>query len=263
MNAITSAKPVMEAHTFCHRCATRYVRVNEATAWPRKCPNCANLQFFNPTPIAVMLQRVRDGDRIGIATPLRGINPMRGRPAITGGYHDGWDQSSEEAGAREIGEEIGFEPMGDLSVGTEVIDTDDDVELLMTQSTGPFIATRRQNLVFSLSPVILPLSHFDDWEPNEETMAMHYSWGPEVLAFPSHTRALAKYFQRHHGIVPPVQYMKQPKTGHPVMVDGTLRPVFEVPYAQPLLDDGTWLVSLEDGGVPVAVSLERKFWQAR
>ena len=242
----------LEPQSHCHRCGTAYVRANADAEWPRKCPACGNLQWANPTPIGVMLQRVRDGDRIGVATPLRGHDPMRGHPGLTGGFHDIWDQGSQDAGSREIHEEIGLPRLDDP----------DEAELLCTQSTGPFIPGRRQNLVFSLSPAIVDVSAFDDWKPDAETMAMDFSWEPRVLAFPSHTRALSIYFQRHQAIEPPAHYVSQPRTGNTVHLATGGRTVFEVPYAQPTLDDGVWQVLLVDAGTaPVGVVLRDGAWR--
>lgn len=237
-----------EPHTYCHRCGTAYVRVDPEMEWPRRCPNCANLQFFNPEPIGVMLQQVTDGSRTGIATPIRGHQPMRGHPAITGGFHEGWDHSSQDAGRREIAEEIKLP----RTPG------DDEAEIIHTQCTGPFIPGRRQLLVFSMSQDIVPISIFDGFQPDAETMAMHYSWNPEVLGFPSHTAALARYFQRYHGITPPKHFVHQPRTGDPIGSHGAK--VFEVPYAQPFLNDGIWCVLAEDAGEPFPVRNKDGVW---
>lgn len=242
----------LEPQSHCHRCGTRYVDAIADNPWPRghrECPNCGVLNYFNPKPIGVMLQRVVDGQRIGIATPIRGHNPMRGYAAITGGFQDGYDQSCQDAGAREINEEVKLPR----------VEGDDDAEVIHTQATGPFIPERRQSLVFSLSPVIVPISVFDDFEPDAETLEMHYSWRPEVLAFPSHTKALARYFQRFHAMTPPEHYIAQPRTGDPIGSHGVQ--IFEVPYHQPLLDDGIWSVVVEDGGDPIAVRLVNGVWK--
>jgi len=241
----------LEAHKHCHACGTVYVDMFADQPWPRgprQCPSCGTVKYFNPTPIGVMLQQVVDGDRVGVATPIRGHNPMRGHPAITGGFHDGFDQSSQDAGGREILEEIRLPR----------VEGDDDAEIIHSQSTGPFIAERRQNLVFSVSPTVVPISAFDGFEPDAETLAMHYSWSPEVLAFPSHTAALARYFRRYHHMQVPEHFVRQPRTGQ---VIGDMPPVFEVPYAQPLLANGIWSVTLEDGGEPVGVEFTDGRWR--
>lgn len=238
--------PQPQSH--CHMCGKRYVAFSVDSEWPKHCPKdephngCGNMQWFNPKPIGVLIQPVSDGDRIGVLTPIRGGNPMRGHPALTGGFHEGWDQSSEDAGARELMEEIRLARV-----------SEDDIELLCSRSTGPFIAERRQNLVFGVNPQPVPLKLFDNWQPDDETLAIDISWAPRVLAFPSHTYAMAKYFQRYQGIQVPQSYLQQPRTGERIDRNGLMTTVFNVPYVQPDVDRGVWHVEFEDRGIPIPV----------
>lgn len=236
----------MEPHSHCHQCGTPYVREYAEQEWPKRCPNCSNLQFVNPIPIGVLLQTVTDGERIGILTPVRGHAPMIDHPGGTGGFQEITDQSSEHAGAREKWEEVG------RSLGHEM-DDPDDLELLCSRATGPFIPGRRQNLVFSVNPKPVAISAYDAFIPDAETKAIHVSWKPEVLAFPSHTYALAKYFQRYQNMEVPSSYLVQPRTGDMIDVNGIIAPAFNIPYVQPSVDDGIWHVEMEEHGVPVPV----------
>lgn len=235
----------------CHFDGTAYVRAQPDQEWPRKCPKCGNLQWFNPTPIGVLIQPVTDGGRTGVLTPIRGGNPQRGEPALTGGFQEGFDQSSEDAGCRELWEEIKLARV-----------REDEIELLCSRSTGPFIPGRRQNLVFGVNPNPIPLSMLDAFVPDAETLAIEISWGPRVLAFPSHTYALAKYFQRYHGVTPPQAHLLQPRTGDIIKMDGLRLPIFNIPYVQPQVDEGRWLVEIEQGQNPVAVLPEDGGWIA-
>lgn len=234
----------------CHFDGTPLVQVLATEEWPKKCPACGHLQFVNPTPIGVMLQTVTDGNRIGILTPVRGHAPMIGHPGGTGGFQEIRDRGSEHAGAREEWEEIG------RALGHEMAD-EDDLELLHTQATGPFIPGRRQNLVFSVNPNPIHISAYEDFVPDAETRAIEFSWEPRILAFPSHTCALAKYFRRYHGMDVPEHFIRQPRTGD--IVNG--QEIFNVPYDQPLLDGGIWMVEMQEGAAPTAVTCEGGSWR--
>jgi len=243
-----------EAHSHCHHCGTRYERKDEGSEWPKRCPphagGCGNLQWFNPKPIAVLIQPVVDGERIGVLTPIRGQDPMRGHPALTGGFQEGHDRSSEDAAARELWEEIRNERV-----------REEDIELLCSRATGPLIAERRQNLVFGYSTRTVPISLFDGWEPDEETLAIDISWEPKVLAFPSHTYAMALYFRRHLGIEAPEAYFVHPHVGDPVFHGRGAPSVFDVPYIQRHLDEGIWEVLFEEDGMPVRIRHHEGGWK--
>ena len=70
-----------EAHSHCHHCGTRYERKDEGSEWPKRCPphagGCGNLQWFNPKPIAVLIQPVVDGEFLG---PVRELTIVPGPP---------------------------------------------------------------------------------------------------------------------------------------------------------------------------------------
>jgi hypothetical protein len=235
-----------EAQSHCHFDGTRYVRASPDSEWPRKCPECGHLQFNNPKPIGVLLQTVTDGKRTGILTPVRGHAPMIGFPAGTGGFQELSDQSSEHAGAREKHEEV------DRGVGIDIAD-EDDIQILCSRATGPILPERRQNLVFSVNPNPVHVSAYDGFVPDAETTAIEVSWEPRVLAFPSHTYALAKYFKVYQGVDAPEAYMRQPRTGDIVFIEGAATTIFNIPYGQDLVDQGLWNVEIEDGGTPIPV----------
>jgi len=243
-----------EPQSHCHQCGTRYVRQQEENEWPKVCPldagGCGNLQWFNPKPIAVLIQPVIDSNRIGVLTPVRGLNPMRGYPALTGGFQEGHDRSSEDGAARELWEEIRNDRVNE-----------DDIQLLCSRSTGPMIPEQRQNLVFGVARNPVPLSIFDGWEPDEETLSIEISWKPRVLAFPSHTYAMARYFQEYHGVKAPESYIMQPRTGDRIEKGKETQTVFNVPYLQPSLDKDIWHVELEDKNGPVLVRHNGNRWE--
>lgn len=223
-------------HTYCHKCGTAYETNEGESQWPKICPNdlCKNQQWFNPIPIGVLLQTVTDGKRTGVLTPVRGINPMAGYPALIGGYQEGWDHSSEEAALREFVEEIGLKAADKKNV-----------DLLCSQATGPFLPGLRQNLVFSVTRKPMDIENLQKWVPNEETREMIISWAPRVLAFPSHTYALAHYFKKNQGVASPRRYLEQPRVGDKVNTPHGEMEIFNIPYHQPLLNDDIWIIEYE------------------
>lgn len=241
----TKGKEMNEMHTCCNRCGTAY----DTIGWPRKCPNaeCGHLQFNNPTPIGVMLQQVTDGERTGIVTPIRGHAPMIGRPAGTGGFQEAADRSSEHAGCREYGEELHLpEP------------SPADVKLLISRACGPMTPVgKRQVLIFGVNQRIEHIDLYKDFVPDHETLAIEFSWSPRVLAFPTHTLALALYFEQYQGVSAPKAHVDQPQTGDVV---GNHQ-IYDVPYDQPLLDDGIWSVLMSEHEMPIGIVRDGHQWK--
>lgn len=243
-------------HSHCHQCGHLYRPETTGLEWPKRCTNdaCRNLQFANPTPIGVMLQTVTNGHRTGILTPIRGHAPMVGFPAATGGFVELTDRSIEHGGARETWEEV----LRQLGIP---MPNEDDLIMLCSRGTGPVIAGRRQMLVFSVNPDPIHVSAFEPFVGDAETLSIDFSWGPRVLAFPSHTYALARYFRDHQGMDVPKEHILQPVTQDVVITEDGPRTVFETHYAQPMLDGGIWNVLLEDGGKPVPVIHDGSDWR--
>ena len=216
-------------NSHCHCCGSKY----EIETWPRTCTSCGNIHYANPQPIGVLLQTVTDGTRTGILTPVRGIEPQRGHIALVGGFQELRDQGSEDCALREMLEETG------MSVHQGAA-----LRPLCTRATGPILPGRRQNLVFTVNEKALPVEIFDGFEANEETLRIEFSWEPQRLAFPSHTYALARYFEVYHGQA--VQhYLDQPAVGD-IAQNGL--EVTNVPYMQPLLDcSKAWVVETGAG----------------
>lgn len=242
-------------YSHCHKCGHLYEPETAGIEWPKRCTNarCRNLQFVNPTPIGVMLQTVTDGERIGILTPVRGHAPMVGFKAVTGGFTELTDRSSEHGGARETWEEVLKQlgiPMPD----------EDALKLLCSRATGPIIPGRRQLLTFSVNPIPLHVSVFEPFVGDAETRSIDFAWGPRVLAFPSHTYALARYFRDYQGMTVPKAHILQPQTADVVRTDRGPMTVFETHYMQPFLEDGVWSILLEDGGTPMPVIHDGEGW---
>ncbi|MFZ3481612.1 hypothetical protein [Sphingomonas sp. 3-13AW] len=240
-----TAKPFPYSH--CHHCGAAYPDAE----WPRKCATCGDLRWHNPTPIGVLLQTVTDGERIGILTPVRGHGPQLGCIGLTGGFEEATDDGVDDAAMREYREEI----HRDNDVRRS------DLDLICSRGSGPMYPPgKRQSLTFSVNPVPVHVNEFKGWVPDAETLSIDISWGPRVLAFPTHTLALAVYFRKYQGVEAPAQYFDQPLTGDLVHVEGAIFPVYNVVYEQPLLDLGYWRVQLEQDGAHVTIARDGEKW---
>lgn len=163
---------------FCRHCGQRHVEFES----PQQCPSCKEMTWHSPKPVAVMLQPVlRDlghGDGpVGILVGKRGIWPKLGEWNLIGGYVDPTDTSIEMAAARELFEETG------VSVSA--------TEVTMKHSFGD----GKCSLVFCVSDKIAYLDEvMEQFVPNHECPEIRVAWEPEELCFPSHTRALKRWF---------------------------------------------------------------------
>jgi hypothetical protein len=242
-----AARPFPYSH--CHHCGTPYA----SAEWPRRCAGCGDLRWHNPTPIGVLLQTVTDGVRVGVLTPVRGHGPQLGCEGLTGGFEEASDDGVDDAATREYREEMHRED----DVQRERLD------ILQSRGSGPMYPPgRRQSLTFSVNPVPVHVDEFRDWVPDAETTAIEFSWEPRVMAFPTHTLALATYFRKYQGVEAPPQYFDQPITGDAVRHEHGRFPVFNVVYEQPLLDDGLWRVQLEQDGGHVTIARDGDEWVA-
>lgn len=244
----TAPRPIPYSH--CHLCGTPY----GSTAWPRVCPACNDQRWASPTPIGVLLQPVTDGIRTGILTPIRGHAPQAGRPALVGGFSESSDDGACDTAAREDEEEI---RIGRKDASKLI--------LMLSRGSGPMEPPgRRQQLTFCRNPEAVHIDIFRDWQPDAETTAIQISWTPRVLAFPTHTEAMAIWFRDQQGMAVPDAYVDQPRTGDGVE-DGPEDACFvlDVPYHQPLLDDGVWMVIVEHGGAPTRIRRRHGMWVAQ
>jgi ADP-ribose pyrophosphatase YjhB (NUDIX family) len=141
-------------------------------AWPRTCLSCANTSYLNPLPVAVLLLPVDDG----LLVIRRDIEPRRGELALPGGFID-MGESWQQAAARELAEETGI-----------VVDQD-GVRLFDVLS-----APDGTVLIFALAPPVAGAA-LPPVRPTAETTEWLLIDGPRELAFPLHTRVVARYFQ--------------------------------------------------------------------
>ena len=248
MNILATASRLVYPYSFCHCCGTRYTM----TTWPRKCleEDCGDVRWHNPTPIGVLLQTVTDGKRIGILTPIRGHAPQRGLPGLVGGFSEAMDDGADDTAMREYVEEIRLKNQNR-----------GNIQLHVSRGSGPMEPPgKRQELTFAINHEPLHVDDFEGWEPDAETLAIEFSWGPRVLAFPTHTFALATYFKDHLGMDVPAAYLDQPKTGQEIHAGADVLDIADVAYPQPRLDKGLWMVETQHKGL-VAVRREGADWR--
>jgi 8-oxo-dGTP diphosphatase len=161
-------------HSHCHYCGTAYP---PAAAWPKVCGNCGETTWRNPLAVGVLLVPVRFADGDGLVVVRRDIEPARGELCLPGGFLE-YGETWEEGAARELREEAGLH--ADPA----------EVTLFDVGSTG------RHVMVFG----IVPPRHIDDMPesaPTEESTEWIILRSATELAFPLHTDAATKFFERH------------------------------------------------------------------
>ncbi|WP_285777226.1 NUDIX domain-containing protein [Microtetraspora sp. NBRC 13810] len=140
--------------------------------WPRVCAACGNTSYLNPLPVAVMVLPVDDG----LLVVRRDVEPRRGGLALPGGFID-VGESWQEAAVRELREETG------------VVVAACDVRLFDVLS-----APDGTVLIFALGPRTASAA-LPPMAPTAETTEWLVLDGPRELAFPLHTRVMAKYYE--------------------------------------------------------------------
>lgn len=165
-------------HAHCSYCGVAYPA---DAVWPRTCAGCGETTWSNPLPVAVVLLPVRHDDgRTGLVVVRRDIEPFRGELALPGGFIE-TGESWREAAVRELSEETGLAARPD------------EVNLFDVHSSF----NGRSLLVFGLLPARdaadLPAS-----APTAESQEWLVRTAPEELCFPTHSRAMADFFDRVH-----------------------------------------------------------------
>ncbi len=159
-------------HSHCSYCGTAYP---EDSPWPRTCPGCTETTWRNPLPVAVVMLPVRTGPATtGLVVVRRDIEPARGQLALPGGFIE-TGETWQEAAVRELGEEAGL--VGDP----------DQVRLVDVVSTFGTLN------IFGRLPEV-DLADLPSSKPTDEATEWLVLDHPELLAFPSHTDAVAAYF---------------------------------------------------------------------
>lgn len=171
-------------YSHCHRCGSQY----ESNLWPRVCveDDCRAMVWRPIHPVAVLLQPVLDMDsldpgertRVGVILGRRGINPHLGQWALPGGFVE-FGEQAEVAAAREIKEEMNIDVLGAPTFNHSFADDE-----------GHF-------LLFFHGIVMDSINTAKMYQSSQECTEMKIVYEPEELAFESHTRALANYFNKY------------------------------------------------------------------
>lgn len=146
---------------------------NAEQPWPRKCNNCQNTTFLNPTPVAVILLPV-DG---GLYTIRRNIEPKKGMLALPGGYIN-LGESWQQAAARELYEESGVKIDASEVTLFNVLSAPDGTVLVFGLAKG---CTAQDLSTFVAS---------------EETTESAIITEPQDLAFPLHSQVVREFFSK-------------------------------------------------------------------
>jgi ADP-ribose pyrophosphatase YjhB (NUDIX family) len=165
----------LEPNGHCAYCGAAYV---SGSPWPRTCTTCGETTWRNPLPVGLLVVPVAfaDGGPDGVVVVRRDIEPARGELCLPGGFIE-YGETWEQGAARELREEAALHA------------DPDEVTLFDVASTG------RHVLIFGTVPArdaaSLPPS-----APTEESTEWLVLREPQELAFPTHTAALTKFFNR-------------------------------------------------------------------
>ncbi|GAA2022740.1 NUDIX domain-containing protein [Catenulispora yoronensis] len=170
--------PVHNSH--CSYCGTAYP---DGAPWPRKCANCGETTWLNPTPVAlVMMPVIGEDGRTGLLTVRRGIEPQLGEVGLPGGFIEE-GETWQQAAVRELREETGLRA------------DESEVELADVLSAPRFVI-----LVFGrIKP--RPIADLAGLTPekvfalsNGETQELVVIDHAQPLAFPLHTEMANRFF---------------------------------------------------------------------
>jgi ADP-ribose pyrophosphatase YjhB (NUDIX family) len=164
-------KTTLIQHSHCSYCGAAYP---PAAGWPRTCPNCEEITWRNPLPVAVILLPVQLGDGTGLVVVRRDIEPARGMLALPGGFIE-VGETWQEGAVRELREETGLHAHAH------------QVRLFDVMSTAGTIN------IFG----ILPMRDTADLPPStatDEATEWLVISGPRSLAFPTHETVVSSYF---------------------------------------------------------------------
>lgn len=159
---------------FCKFCGAQH----SAADYPKQCLNCEQITWANPIPVAVLIQPVRNpAGPVGLLIGQRGIAPFEGEWGLPAGYVDMDDDNVESAAIRELREE------------TNMVTAIEHVRPVWTYSN------HRTLMIFCLASRPLLLGDLEGFAVNKECTAIDVIYGPRDLCFPSHTQAVAQWFE--------------------------------------------------------------------
>lgn len=148
------------------------LEMSESTS--RRCTGCQEMNWRNPTPVAVCLLPVDEG----LLLIRRAIEPGKGQLAFPGGFIE-WNETWQQAATRELREETG------INVAVEEM----EAFSVLSSTIGDGVI-----LIFGLakqkSSLTLPTFH-----PTPETSELVIVGQPCSLAFPLHEEAMQQFFR--------------------------------------------------------------------
>jgi 8-oxo-dGTP diphosphatase len=163
----------LEQNGHCGYCGNAYP---PGSPWPRVCPNCGETTWRNPLPVGLVLVPVEmdDDGPLGLILVRRDIEPARGQLCVPGGFIE-FGETWNEGAARELREETGLPAIAD------------DVALFDVQSTGAHI------LIFGIVDP-RPIGTLPEPAAAHESSGWVIIRKPQVVAFPTHTVVIEKFF---------------------------------------------------------------------
>lgn len=164
-----SAANLPEPGSHCSACGAAFA---PDQPWPRRCAACGTVTYRNPLPVAVLVQPVRDGARVGVLVIRRTVEPQSGWLALPGGFIE-YGESWQEACAREAFEEAA------LRVDPATI-------------TVRRVASTPRNLAVFGEGTLIDLADLPPFAPNDEASERLVLFAPTDLAFPLHSALLAQ-----------------------------------------------------------------------
>ena len=164
---------MFKPYSYCHQCGSEY----ENSTWPRICLNdaCAIEVYRRLDPVAVLLQPVRNRDKVGLLIGRRSIQPKLGEWGLPGGFVNFDDPSVQFAAKREMREETGLEGFRP--------------RLFDSHNTN-----RGQMLIFAESRLALDYDELTSFVPSDECDEIDVAFEPIELCFPTHTAAMRDWF---------------------------------------------------------------------
>lgn len=144
----------------------------EQLSWPRTCQRCREVEYRNPIPVIIVLLPTYDQ---GLLVTQRGIEPQKGAWALTSGFME-IGELPEEAAVRELFEE------------TKIIVSAEELRHFGFAKTPDLL------LLFLALKRFLTNEEIKSFEPTEEVLSAKTIYGPETLAFSSHTEMVRRYF---------------------------------------------------------------------
>lgn len=161
---------MLEKNSHCSYCGNAF---RPGQPWPRTCDECGLTSYVNPLPVAVLLVPVDSG----LVVIRRGVAPHEGMLALPGGYI-GVGESWQAAGAREVLEETGI-----------VVDPSAVRDFYARSAPDGTV------LIFGLAEA-RSREALPPFVPSLEASELVIIHEPTELAFPLHSEAARKFFER-------------------------------------------------------------------